>query len=67
MNLVCDGRYDLAVTRSWKYGTVKRVVRSTLSAEGYAISEAGEQAEWIKQCLEEIQLEPGVKSSEMER
>ena len=47
---VCNGRYDLAVLLSWRSGTIKRVVRSTLAAEGYAISETSEQVEWIAQC-----------------
>ena len=56
---VMNGRYDLAALISWKSATVKRVVRSTLSSEGYAISEAGEQTVWITQCLEELQTPPG--------
>ena len=35
---------------------MKRVVRSTLSAEGYAISEAGEYGEWFRQILTELRL-----------
>ena len=34
--LVFQGRLDLATLVSWHSGTVKRVVRSTLAAEGYA-------------------------------
>ena len=56
---VMDGRYDLAVLVSWKSGTVKRVVRSTLAAEGYAISEAGELTVWLTQCLTELHMPPG--------
>ena len=48
VELVKDGRYDLAALISWCSSTVKRVVRSTLSAEGYAISEATEQVEWTQ-------------------
>ena len=38
----------------WCSSTVKRVVRSTLSAEAYAVSETVETSEWIRQVLEEI-------------
>ena len=58
LDSIIDGRYDLAVLLSWRSATIKRVVRSTLAAEGYAISEAAELAEWLKQVLEEMQI-PG--------
>ena len=58
LDSIIDGRYDLSVLLSWMSATIKRVVRSTLTAEGYAISEAAELAEWLTQVLEEMQI-PG--------
>ena len=46
---------------------MKRVVRSTLAAEGYAISEAAEQAQFMKQVLMEGQRPPGVRLAEVEK
>ena len=64
---VCKGRYDLCVPVSWRSATIKRVVRSTLAAEGYAVSEATEQTEWLKQVLEEVQQPPGVRLGVVEK
>ena len=37
--LLKTGRFDLSTIISWQSSTIKRVVRSTLAAEGYAVSE----------------------------
>ena len=37
--LVKTGRFDLSTITRWQSSTIKRVVRSTLAAEGYAVSE----------------------------
>ena len=65
--LISKGRYDLCSVLSWRSATIKRVVRSTLAAEGYAISEAAEQAQLLKQVLEECQRPPGVRLAEVEK
>ena len=59
--LISKGRYDLCSVLSWRSATIKRVVRNTLAAEGYAISEAAEQARLLKQVLKECQRPPGVR------
>ena len=46
---------------------MKRVVRSTLAAEGYAVSEAAEQTEWVKQVLEEVQQPAGTRLGVVEK
>ena len=51
---VWQGDYHLALTISWRSSTVKRVVRSTLAAEGYATSEALEQGQWLRFVLMEL-------------
>ena len=65
--LISKGRYDLCSVISWKSATIKRVVRSTLAAEGYAVSEAAEQSILLKQVLAECLKPPGVRLSEVER
>ena len=52
-DLVAQGRLDLCCPMSWVSGTVKRVVRSTLAAEAYAISEALETSEICRMFLSE--------------
>ena len=46
-----NGRCDRGWPMSWTSSTIKRVVRSTLAAEAYAVSEAGEDAEYIRSVL----------------
>ena len=41
-------RFDLSTIISWQSSTIKRVVRSTLAAEGYAVSEGLESAQWFR-------------------
>ena len=43
-----SGHFETGHLISYKSGTIKRVVRSTLASEAYSISEAAEQAEWIR-------------------
>ena len=38
-DLVKTGRLDLSTITSWQSTTIKRVVKSTLAQEGYAVSE----------------------------
>ena len=52
-DLVAQGRFDLCAPIAWVSGTVKRVVRSTLAAEAYAISEALETGELCRTFLSE--------------
>ena len=51
------GRYDKGIVLSWGSATVKRVVRSTLAAEAYAVSEGVESGEFLRFVFGEI-LEP---------
>ena len=37
----------------WTSSTIKRVVRSTLAAEAYSVSEAVEEAQWLRSVLAE--------------
>ena len=52
--LVKTGRFGLSTITSWQSTTVKRVVRSTLAAEGYAVSEGLESAQWHRHLLTEV-------------
>ena len=38
----------------WTSSTIKRVVRSTLAAEAYSVSEAVEEAQWLRSVLAEM-------------
>ncbi|CAE8601098.1 unnamed protein product [Polarella glacialis] len=49
-----EGGYDSGVLVLWCSATVKRVVRSTLAAEAYAISEAVETGQALRHLLAEI-------------
>ena len=46
-------RFDLSTIISWQSSTIKRVVRSTLASEGYAVSEGLESAQWFRHLLTE--------------
>jgi hypothetical protein len=64
-DLVIQGRYDLSTLVSWHSGTVKRVVRSTLAAEGYASCESSEAVLWTRYLLAEAH-HPGKPLKEIE-
>jgi hypothetical protein len=64
--VVMDGRYDLCRLVVAKSATVKRVVRSTLAAEGYACSEAVETGYYARVLLEEMCGKPGRKTAIVE-
>ena len=49
-----SGRYDLGVPMFWHSGVIKRVVRSTLAAEAYGVSEALETGMLIGSVLAEL-------------
>ena len=51
-------------TMWWSSGRVKRVVRSTLAAEGYAVSEAVEHAIYLQRLISEIESAPGSQQSQ---
>ena len=53
---VALGKFNHAMPIGWQSSTIKRVVRSTLGAEAYAVSEATESAIWIAQLLTEFSL-----------
>lgn len=42
----------------WESGTIDRVIRDTLTAEGYAITEATETAVYLQNLLAELTLAP---------
>ena len=54
--LLKTGRFDLSTIISWQSSTIKRVVRSTLAVEGYAVSEALESAQWFRHLLTEAHM-----------
>ena len=55
-----SGHFELGHLISYKSGTIKRVVRSTLASEAYSISEAAEQAEWVRHVLHELHSGPSI-------
>ena len=48
------GSFQYGALLYWTSATIKRVVRSTLAAEAYAISETVETAEWLRHVLTEL-------------
>ena len=56
-----NGAYDKGVLLSYRTATVKRVVRSTLASEGYAVSEATDLLEWTRYVIAEITSPPGTE------
>ena len=56
-----NGAYDKGVLLSYRTATVKRIVRSTLASEGYAVSEATDLLEWTRYVIAEITSPPGTE------
>ena len=52
--LYSEGRFDTGCIILWQSSTVKRVVRSTLAAEAYGISEGIETVQWVRHVMAEI-------------
>ena len=48
------GEFQLGQLVYWTSSTVKRVVRSTLAAGAYSVSEAVEEAQWLRSVLAEL-------------
>ena len=48
------GEFQLGHLVYWTSSTIKRVVRSILAAEAYSVSEAVEEAQWLRSVLAEI-------------
>ena len=61
-----NGAYDLAVVLSFRSSTIKRIVRSTIASEGYAVTEAAELTEWTRHVLAEMLLPSGEQLHEVE-
>ena len=61
-----SGHFELGHLISYRSGTIKRVVRSTLASEAYSTSEAAEQAEWIRHVLHELHSGPSTSLHEVE-
>ncbi|CAK0831471.1 unnamed protein product [Prorocentrum cordatum] len=64
---VVDGRFDRQVPLAWTSSRVKRVVRSTLVAEAYSISEAMEHGQFLRQFLQELYKPANAKLKDVER
>ena len=52
--VINEMQFQHCIPMEWRSATVKRVVRSTLAAESYAVSETTETAQWLQQVLAEI-------------
>ena len=50
------GKFQLGHLVYWTSSTIKRVVRSTLAAEAYSVSEAVGEAQWLRSVLAEMRL-----------
>ena len=48
------GEFQLGHLVYWTSSTIKRVVRSTLAPEAYSVSEAVEEAQWLRSVLAEM-------------
>ena len=55
------GEFQLGHLVHWTSSTIKRVVRSTLGAEAYSVTEAVEETQWLRSVLAEMW--PSVPSS----
>ena len=64
---VIDGDYTLALPLLLQSSTIKRVVRSTLVAEGYATSEIVESGIYFRNVVEEAFGKPGRSPGMIER
>ena len=51
--VINETQFQHCLPMEWRSATVKRVVRSTLAAESYAISETTGSAQWLQQVLTE--------------
>ena len=60
-----DGAYDKCVLLSFRTATIKRVVRSTLASEGYAVSEAAELLEWTRYVIAEMLMPPDTELAQV--
>ena len=49
-----NGEFQLGHLVYWTSSAIKRVVRSTLAAEAYSVSEAAEEAQWVRSVLAEM-------------
>ena len=63
---VIEGAYSLLFLAIFLSGVVRRVARSTLSAEGYAISETQETCEWLRLLLADLVGRPASTLREVE-
>ena len=63
MNLyaVSNSDFTSVIPLWWNSSTVKRVCRSTLACEGYAVSEGVEQSLYVREILSEIETSPGTQ------
>ena len=50
------GEFQLGHLFFWTSSTIQRVVRSTLAAEAYSVSEAVDEAQWLRSVLAEMWL-----------
>jgi hypothetical protein len=64
--VVGECRFSLAVPLMATSSTVKRVARSTLAAEGYAISEASEIVQYIRHVLADLSSGCRLRMDELE-
>ena len=63
---VVNGRFDKQLPLSWASFRVKRIVRSTLAAEAYSISEAMEHAQFLRQFLQELYMPHATELKDIE-
>jgi hypothetical protein len=61
-----SGDFTKGLFWTWTSATVKRVVRSTLAAEAYAVSEATETGQMLRQLLVEIRCHSKPKQLEVD-
>ena len=59
---IVKGDFTRCPPLTWASSTVKRVVRSTLSAEAYAVSESVEDAIWVRFVLDDLRRKGQIKS-----
>ena len=61
LNAVSNSDFTSVIPLWWNSSTVKRVCRSTLACEGYAVSEGVEQSLYVREILSEIETSPGTQ------
>ena len=62
---MADGATSRIHILEWQSASIKRVVRSTLSAEGYGLTEGAEALDWIRNVIADMTV-PSMKLTQLQ-